>query len=288
MAVTCDVESACGCTSGSEIQTEFDGDVWFCAGNNTVTIEGKDDTGAEDVVSVKLNDTDGPVLSITDDCTACSLSGDCEEYSDGSEDGSLISLSGATIVIDQTEIEEPEDSDNDDDVITQVTITVPEDELRPTIFFGIESSVNSSELVITDADVGAVVNIGGIDVTVEDFGVTGAVAGGGVVSSGGEISVDCPSVTGSCPDVSVETMAPATIGYKLVVVDNEADTSKNLVLIGGPAVNSISKDVTTADEVCSAAMVKLVSANKLLVAGCEAADTKAAADALASWLSANV
>jgi len=325
LAETCDsrdATGACGCDDGSDLKTEFENDVEFCAYNWTILVSGTSDSGAEDVVTiglkesenltgaeslgtwndtsigfggdVELNNTESNVSILRENCDElCDLDdADCRKIAgwtgNNREDGSLISLSGATIAVDHTEIEEPEDSNNDEETLSAVTLTIPEEELRPTIFFGIESALNTSEITITDADEGAVVNVGGVDVTVEDFGVTGAVSGGGVVSSGGEVSVQCPSVTGSCPDVSYDTMAPATIGYKLVVVDKEADQSKNLVLIGGPSVNSLTKDLTTSDEVCSAAMVKLVSANKLLVAGCEAADTKEAADALASWLSANV
>ena len=122
-------------------------------------------------------------------------------------------------------------------------------------------------------------------VKVEEFGVTGAVSGGEVI--GGEpVTVECSPVSVTCDAVSVQSMVANEIGYKLVVVEG-AQSKENLVLIGGPSVNSLTKDLTTVDELCSAAVVKMVG-NKLLVAGCEAADTAAAASDLVAWLKANV
>jgi hypothetical protein len=217
----------------------------------------------------------------------CEYPSDCRKIAEGTDDGVLLGLAGALIAVEGDEdVEEPEDSSRDEDeTLEKVTVTIPENELRPTIFFGLEESQNSTSITITDADVNTVVNIGGLDVTVEEFGVTGSVSGGQVI--GGEaVTVECDPVTVTCDAVTVETMAPANIGYKLVVVEGQQSKS-NLVLIGGPSVNSMTKDMTTVDELCSAAVVKLVG-SKLLVAGCEAADTAAAAQSLMDWLSANV
>jgi hypothetical protein len=309
MAETCNDEGwddsmdYCPCAASATVKTEFENDVWFCAEDTVVTVAGATDSGAEDPIWIGLSEDgdmldwvgeplDGNVSSVfvgVEGCEACELSGskgDCEDIAEGEEDGTLISLSGAMIEVEGDEIEEPEDSNNESDVVTKVSMTIPIDELRPTIFFGIEETQNTSSVQITEAMVGQVVEIGGVDVTVEDFGVT--TTAGGVVSAGGEVSVQCPAVTGTCPAVEVPTKEPANIGYKLVVVETSVDTSKNLVLIGGPSVNSLTSQYTTVDELCSEAVVKLVAANRLLVAGCEAADTKAAAEALMSWLSANV
>jgi hypothetical protein len=285
VAETCDT-SACDCADASDVKTEFEDDVEFCAYGDLITITGATDTGGEDEITIQVNESNGPLLSInTDGCSACTLDdNDCEDIAEADEDGTLISLSGATIVVDQDEVEEPEDSNNESDIFTQVTVTVPKDELRPTIFFGIESSLNTSSIVITDADEGTVVNVGGVDVTVEDFGVT-TTAGGVIV--GDQATVQCPSVTGTCPDVSVDAPKANDIAYKLVVVEGAASKT-NLVLMGGPSVNSMTKDLVSVDELCpDSAVVKLVG-SKLVVAGCEAADTMEAADALVSWLKANV
>jgi len=282
-----------GCESNSTVKTEFKNDVWFCADEANIVIKGTSDSGAEHEIAVGLSKDpansppeDQMLVSLgVGNCTRCDLDG-CEDISEGDDDGKLISLSGATVNVDWTEVEEPEDTDNKEDIITQVSAVIPEEQLRPTIFFGIESSLNTSEITITDAQEGSEVNIGGVQVTVEEFGVTGSVSGGGVLSEGGETTVECPAQTVSCPDVSVETIDPVSIGYQLVVVENAANSGKNLILIGGPSVNAMTEGLASVEDVCAAPMVKLVSANKLLVAGCEAAETAQAADALKNWLAA--
>jgi hypothetical protein len=286
IAETCD-SPACECLADSSVQTEFENSVWFCAYDDVITIEGKDDTGAEDAIIIELNttDSDAPVVNITtgDTCTACDdLDSDCNNYATGDTDGTLISLSGAIIEIDGEEIEEPEDADGTD-AITGVTVTIPEDELRPTIFFGVESSLNATEITITDADEGTIVNIGGIDVTVEEFGVTGSVSGGGAIS-GGETTVVCPAQSVSCDDVSYTSEEAVDIGYQLVVVEGSQNSAKNLVLMGGPSVNGLTKDLVSVDDVCAEPVVKMSGTKTLIVAGCEAAQTQQAADALMAEL----
>jgi len=285
IAETCDT-SACECVDASKIQTEFENSAWFCAYDDNITVVGKDDSGAEDDISIELNATPG--IDVTYDgassCPACGYDdSDCDKIADGREDGTLISLSGATIEADGTEVEEPQNSNTDTDILTQVTVTIPEDELRPTIFFGKESSQNSTSLTITDADEGTVVDLGGLDVTVEEFGVT--TTGGGVI--GGETTtVSCAAQTATCDDVTYSAKGPGTIGYSLVVSDKAADSSKNLVLIGGPSVNAMTDGLVTVEQVCEAAVIEKVSETKLVVAGCEAEETAAAAKVLADWLKA--
>jgi len=74
----------------------------------------------------------------------------------------------------------------------------------------------------------------------------------------------------------------------LVVSDLEADLSKNLIVVGGPAVNSLS--TVTASELMSASDRYLVTrdGSKLIVAGYDAADTRAAGNALVRWLRENM
>ena len=274
---------------------------------------GQTQTGSEDQVWIWLddspywNETDGSfmdcddtgvgmcesVVEITDDANdeTCDLGSDCDDIAIGDENGVLLSLSGALVsVTGDSDIEEPEDSGNDDsnEVISEVEMTVPENELRPTVFFGIESSQNTSSITITEADQGTIVDIGGIDVTVDEFGVS--VSGGGVVVGGTETTVTCPSRTAECPDVQVSTKAPAAIGYKLVVLDSDGASKSNLVLVGGPAVNTMTADLVTVDDLCNpkTAVIKQATANKLVVAGCDASDTTAAADSLVTWLKQNV
>lgn len=264
------------------MDTEFENKVFFLANDSVIVVWGDDDTGAEDLVAIQVSEDNetqiGETYVFVDACLYDD--NDCEDIAQGEEDGKLVSLSGAWIDITGTEIEEPEDSDETDDVLTEVVVTIPEDEMRPTVFFGLESSTNASSIEITEGDVGTVVDIGGLDVTVEEFGVTGSC---GAPVAGGETLVTCASKEVTCATTPYTTKTPVAIGYKLVVVEGAQDASKNLVLIGGPSVNSLTKDLTTATELCAGAQVKL-SGNKLLVAGCEAADTASAAEALKTKL----
>ena len=264
---------------------------------------GQTQTGAEDQVWIQLDDSTYYWLNSTDEghpdmqsivfvdedqLDQCEMGGDCDNIQTGDNDGVLLSLSGALVeVTGDTDVEEPEDSNfEESDVISTVELTVPENEMRPTIFFGLEGSTNTTSITITEADQGSVVNIGGVDATVEEFGVS--ISGGGVVVGGTQTSVTCPSKTVSCPDVSVETKAPAAIGYKLVVLDSEGTSKSNLVLVGGPAVNSMTKGIIEVSELCPSNSVIKQVGSKLVVAGCEAADTASAAQALATWLKAAV
>ncbi len=285
VAETCDT-SACGCADDGEVRTEFKNDVWFCAYDQYITVDGATDSGAEDEVVIALNDATNVSIEASG-CSECALDdNDCRDIAeDADDDGTMISLSGATITIDNDEIEEPEDTDEDTDVISQVTMEIPEDELRPTLFFGIQSALNETSITLTEADQGTVVNIGGVDTTVEEFGVS--ISGGGIVT-GNESTVSCPSQTVTCPDVEVETKAPADLTYKLVVVEGGQSSGMNMVLVGGPSVNSLTKDLVTVDELCPDSEAIKLSGSKLVVAGCEAADTAQAADALVSWLESNV
>jgi hypothetical protein len=281
LANTCG--DACCADSGGRVDTEFKNDVWFCGYNDTIVLDGATDTGGEDEVEIDLADTTSVTLN-EEGCSACSYDdGDCEDFGD-EEDGSLISLSGAMITTDSEEIEEPEDSGEETDVLSAVTLVVPEDEIRPTVFFGIQTALNTTSITITEADEGTEVNIGGLDVTVDEFGVS--VSGGGLVV-GEEVEVSCPGQTVTCPDVTVDSKAPADLKYKLVVVEG-SQSAPNLVLMGGPSVNSLTKDIVSVDELCPSSEVIKLSGNKLVVAGCEAGDTATAAAALQTWLQQNL
>ena len=67
-----------------------------------------------------------------------------------------------------------------------------------------------------------------------------------------------------------------------------ADLSKNLIIVGGPAVNTMS--TVTAAELAAEADRYIVKkdGSKVIVAGYDAADTVAAGNALIAWLQANV
>jgi hypothetical protein len=304
----------------TDVDTEFDNDVAWRAVKDSrnegdwVVIDGVDDSGAEDRVFIQLDDDEmGNKNNITNTSWAqamveieytdvdtgspknCTLGNDCDNYQIGDKSGMLMGLSGQTVEIDgEDDVDEPTDipdvlpyqyDEEESETIEMVTLVIPENEMRPTVFFGLEDDQNTSSVTITDAQVNTEVIIGGIDVMVEEFGVTGSVTGGEVI--GGEpVTVQCDPVTVTCDAVEYTTTSMNPVGYKLVVVEG-GQSKSNLVLIGGPSVNSMTKDLTTVDELCSAAAVKMVG-NKLLVAGCEAADTASAANALMDWLRANV
>ena len=74
----------------------------------------------------------------------------------------------------------------------------------------------------------------------------------------------------------------------LVVPEISADTSNNLIVVGGPAVNGMT--TVTAEEIAAASQKYIVKKDgkKLIVAGWTAADTVDAGNALVDWLKANV
>jgi hypothetical protein len=116
MAETCH-SPGCGCEDSAAVKTEFDSDVTFCARSFNVKIAGSTNTGAEDQIRIRLTDDQNLVSDVSrveiddEDCYECTLDdSDCEEIAEAEEDGTLVSLSGATIVIDGSEVEEPQSS----------------------------------------------------------------------------------------------------------------------------------------------------------------------------------
>jgi hypothetical protein len=262
------------------LDTEFENDVEIEADEDVLYIYGTSNSGAEDSIEVRLISTTEVYVGDT-----CTLSGDCQNIAEGEDSGMLVSLSGATIEVKSCNVETPDelwDPTIDEDMICEVVITVPKDQLRPTLFFGTSSTEDSMSLTITNDDVGSVVNIGGVDVTVVEFGVVGSVAAGTAVETEASM-VQCPDQTESC-DVSYQTAMVNEIGYSLVVVEG-AQSKSNLVLIGGPAVNSMVKDLNiAADDLNGGKIMKVGS--KLVAAGYTAEETAAAVDALIAWLQA--
>jgi len=121
------------------------------------------------------------------------------------------------------------------------------------------------ESTITEADVGTTKTAGCCTFTVEAFSVSGAKAGSKVA----------------------QTTVNAISG-NLVVPEIGADASKNLVIVGGPAVNGMT--TVTADEIAAASNKYIVrrDGKKLIVAGWTASDTVDAGNALVDWLNANI
>jgi hypothetical protein len=148
--------------------------------------------------------------------------------------------------------------------IDGVEILHPQESVAATTFIGTSEESTVLESMITEADVGSTKTAGCCTFTVEEFGVSG-----GAKATVTETSVkDVPS--------------------NLVVPEISADTSKNLVIVGGPAVNGMT--TVTAEQIAAASQKYIVKKDgkKLIVAGWTAADTVDAGNALIDWLKANV
>jgi len=134
-----------------------------------------------------------------------------------------------------------------------------------TVFVGTSQEATLLESTITEADVGATKTAGCCTFTVKDF----SVAGSGATAA------------------ATETTVNPIVG-NLVVSESGANVNKNLVIVGGPAVNGMT--TVTADEIAAASQKYIVKKDgkKLVVAGWTASDTIGAGNALISWLKANV
>ncbi|MFC2162634.1 S-layer protein [Candidatus Altiarchaeota archaeon] len=146
--------------------------------------------------------------------------------------------------------------------IDKVTICQPQDVVYSTIFLGTEQTSTTIDAVITKADEGTEKTVGCCAYLVKEFGV------------------EAESVTAA-------TVSINPIVGNLVVPEIAADTTKNLVVVGGPAVNGLSG--LTKDEIQAASGQYVVKkdGNKVYVAGWTAADTVDAGNALIAWLQAN-
>jgi hypothetical protein len=86
-----------------------------------------------------------------------------------------------------------------------------------------------------------------------------------------------PSVTAANVRVALN---PASA--PLVVLDSQADTSATLIVVGGPAVNTVAKDAMTGSSLTLTKagdyIAQPIGNNRILVAGYNAADTGTAAD----------
>jgi len=149
--------------------------------------------------------------------------------------------------------------------IDSVSICHPKDEVYGTSFIGTGEQETVLEAVITKDDEGKEQTVGCCTYTVKEFSVTATAAS--------------QTVT--------ETTVNAVSGG-LVVPEVGADLSKNLIIVGGPAVNSMC--TVTAAEIGAASDRYIVKkdGSKVIVAGYDAADSVAAGNALIRWLQENV
>jgi len=148
--------------------------------------------------------------------------------------------------------------------IDSVSICHPQDEVYATAFIGTGEQETMLEAVITRDDEGKEQTVGCCTYTVKEFAV---------------------SATATSQSVT-ETTVNAISG-SLVVPEVGADLSKNLIVVGGPAVNTMS--TVTAAELAAASDRYIVrkDGSKVIVAGYDAADTVSAGNALIRWLQEN-
>lgn len=147
--------------------------------------------------------------------------------------------------------------------IEAVTICQPQDIVYSTLFIGTTEQATTIDTTITKEDEGTEKTVGCCTYLVKEFGVT---------TSG----------------ASATTAIVNPIVGNLVVSEIAADTMKNLIIVGGPAVNAMSG--VTKDEIQAASGQYVVKkdGNKIYVAGWTAADTIDAGNALIAWLQDNI
>lgn len=151
-----------------------------------------------------------------------------------------------------------------DDQVKAVEICHPTKKTYVTYFLGKEKTEGEQLGTITADDVGKLKTIGCCEATVKSFGL----------STG--------NATGTCTNVK-------PVGT-LMVLDKNAGTG-NLIVVGGPSVNTLAASAgVTKEEIDADAdkyVIKMVNSNTLVVAGWEAKDTNAATGKVVEWLLAN-
>jgi hypothetical protein len=160
-----------------------------------------------------------------------------------------------------------------DYLIDSIEFCKPQDLVDATYFVGTEEKASTVNSTITSSDVGTDVTAGCCTFTVAEFGVA---------STGeGESTVKTTEVT---------KMSLADLG-KFVVPESSADDTMNLVLIGGPVVNSMTEaaGITAADVEAEPDKFVVKKIDKVLVvAGLEKEETIQAGNALIAWLQENI
>jgi hypothetical protein len=151
-----------------------------------------------------------------------------------------------------------------DRLVEAAELCHPQEEVDATYFIGTDETATVMETTITKEDEGASKTAGCCQFTVEEFSVTAGEEAG----------------------VTETTVNPIT--GNLVVGESDADLTKNLVVVGGPAVNGLC--TVTSEEIGAASKKYIVKkdGNRLIVAGYEAEDTIAAGDELVEWLNDNI
>ncbi len=150
-----------------------------------------------------------------------------------------------------------------DNRIDSVELCHPKDDVDATYFIGTEEQESRVKTTIVKEDVGTEKTAGCCTFTVDEFTVT----------AGEEAGI---------------TQTVVNPVGNIVVSEVGADLDKNLIIVGGPAVNSLC--TATADEIAAASEKFIVrkDGKRLIVAGWESDDTTAAGNALIKWLQENI
>lgn len=147
-------------------------------------------------------------------------------------------------------------------------------DLTTTSTGGMESKANLKEG--DTQDIGA-----GYKVRVDT--ITAKVSGGTAGDVTGKELLE-PSVKKAAVVTALDTASNPLV---VLDTDSEASSTSNLVVIGGQIVNTVAAGAGVALKSGDEPIVKVFGTTKLVVAGYSAADTKAAGNALISWLNDN-
>jgi len=143
--------------------------------------------------------------------------------------------------------------------VDAVTVCQPKDQVYATLFIGTTEQATTIDTTITKADEGTEKTVGCCTYLVKEFGVSTA-------------------------GVSADTIKVNPIVGNLVVSEIAADTTKNLIIVGGPSVNGMSGLTKDEIQAASGQFVVKKDGNKVYVAGWTAQDTINAGNALITWL----
>ena len=144
------------------------------------------------------------------------------------------------------------------------------------------SSANSANYTLTQGQSQSLG--GGYSIALESVG------SGSSTTTGGNATVSGVSGLTASP-ANAETVVPLnTASTPLVEFDSQASTTQPLIVVGGPAVNTVAASLASQGSVSLAnpgdAVVQQIG-NDILVAGYTASDTQSAANALISWMAQN-
>ncbi|MFH0861715.1 MAG: hypothetical protein V1875_01680, partial [Candidatus Altiarchaeota archaeon] len=146
--------------------------------------------------------------------------------------------------------------------VNAVTICQPRKEVYATLFIGTSEQATTIDTTITKADEGTEKTVGCCTYLVKEFGVT--------------------TTGASATSVSVNPI----VG-NLVVAEIAANAAKNLIVVGGPAVNGLSGVTREEIQAATGQYVVKKDGNKVYIAGWTASDTIDAGNALIAWLQDN-